>query len=113
TSLKYLSMAKNTKQIVTIEDFKVTNLAEFQGKKEQQEQLVKDNPYTEVVDTETYETAKKHRTALVTGRTSLDKEKKAVSKRIKEIIVEPVSVAYDDLILITKPHEEKQQEEVK
>lgn len=106
-------MAKNTKQIVTLEDFKVTNLAEFQGKKEQQEQLVKDNPYIEITDTESFETAKKHRTALVTGRTTLAKEKTSVSKRIKEIIVEPVSKAYDDLILITTPHEEKQQEEVK
>ena len=106
-------MAKNTKQIVTIEDFKVTNLAEFQGKKETQEQLVKDNPYIEIVDTETYNTAKKHRTALVTGRTSLNKEKTYVAKRIKEIIVEPVATAYDELIAITTPHENKQQEEVK
>lgn len=106
-------MAKNTNQIVTLEDFKVTNLAEFQGKREQQEQLVKDNPYIEITDTESFETAKKHRTALVTGRTTLAKEKTSVSKRIKEIIVEPVSKAYDELISITTPHEEKQQEEVK
>jgi len=106
-------MAKSTSKIVTIEDFKVTNLAEFQGKKEQQEQLVKDNPFLEITDTETYEVAKKHRTALVSGRTSLDKEKKAVAKRIKEIIVEPVAKAYEDLIAISTPHETKQQEEVK
>lgn len=106
-------MAKKSQQLVTIEDFSVTNLSDFQGKKEEQEQIVKDNPFIEITDNETFVRAKKNRTALVTARTTLDKEKKAVAKRIKTIITDPVAQAYDDLIAITMPHENKQQEEVK
>lgn len=105
-------MAKK-QQVITLEDFSVTKLSEFQGKKEQQEQLVKDNPFVEIIDNESYQDAKKNRTALVTGRTTLDKERKEVARKIKNIITDPVSKAYEELIGISKPHEDKQQEEVK
>jgi hypothetical protein len=104
-------MAKD--KLITLDDFNVNALAEIQGKKDQQLKLVKENPFVEITDNATWEVAKKTRTLLRTGRTDLEKEKKSVLSKIKEVITEPVSKTYDSFIEISKPHEDKQQEEVK
>jgi hypothetical protein len=104
-------MAKD--KLITLDDFNVNALAEIQGKKDQQLKLVKENPFVEITDNATWEVAKKSRTLLRTGRTDLEKEKKSVLRKIKEVITEPVSKTYDSFIEISKPHEDKQQEEVK
>jgi hypothetical protein len=104
-------MAKD--KLITLDDFNVNALAEIQGKKDQQLKLVKENPFVKITDNATWEVAKKSRTLLRTGRTDLEKEKKSVLRKIKEVITEPVSKTYDSFIEISKPHEDKQQEEVK
>ncbi len=100
-------------QSLSLETFNVNALQEIKDKKEEQIKIVKDNPYVEIKDNETFATAKKHRTALVSARTALTKEKKTVIDKVKEKITNPISDLYDEFIMITKPHEDKQQEEVK
>lgn len=100
-------------KLITLDDFNVNALAEIQGKKEIQLQLVKDNPFIEVTDNATWETAKKSRTALRTGRTDLEKEQKMVISKVKEKITEPITKTYNELIAITVPLEVEQQAEVK
>lgn len=115
-------MAKTTKKkeveaveakLITIDDFNVNALAEIQGKREQQMQLVKDNPYVEITDNTSWEVAKKARTALRSGRTGLTAEEKAVLAKVKSVITDPVKTVYKELIAITEEAETKQQTEVK
>lgn len=115
-------MAKTTKKkeveaveakLITIDDFNVNALAEIQGKREQQMQLVKDNPYVEITDNTSWEVAKKARTALRSGRTGLTAEEKAVLAKVKSLITDPVKTVYKELIAITEEAETKQQIEVK
>ncbi|MGS4345133.1 hypothetical protein ACKUSY_05875 [Myroides odoratus] len=108
-----MSENKTLPQTFSLETFNVNTLEEVKNKREQQLKIVEENPYTEISDTESYTLAKKHRTALVTARTSLTKEKKVVIDKVKEKITGPISDLYDEFIEITKPHEEKQQTEVK
>jgi len=97
---------------LSIADFNVDKLAELSGKKEEQLKLVEKNPFIEIIDTKTSNEANKRRTALRTGRTTLEKEEKEVIAKIKEVITEPVKTAYKGLIDITTPHEQKQQSEI-
>ena len=59
-----------TNEVLKLDDLKATNLPELQGFKETQEALVKQYPFIEITDNASYETAKKHRTTLLKGRTS-------------------------------------------
>ncbi|MDR2223595.1 MAG: hypothetical protein LBE34_12825 [Flavobacteriaceae bacterium] len=103
----------NLPQEFSLDTFKVSALKDVQNKREQQLKIVEDNPYIEIVDNESFTTAKKNRTALVTARTTLEKEQKLVVKKVKENITIPITNLYNEFIDITKPHEEKQQTEVK
>ena len=91
------------------------NLYETVGYKEAkatQEKLVAENPFVLIIDTATYANAKKSRTALLTGRTSLEKQEKIINQnltRIKKYVSEETL----KLIEITKPSEDTQQTEVK
>ena len=91
------------------------NLYETVGYKEAkatQEKLVAENPFVLIIDTVTYANAKKSRTALLTGRTSLEKQEKIINQnltRIKKYVSEETL----KLIEITKPSEDTQQTEVK
>ena len=104
----------NTKENTGLQlsDLKVSNLPELQGWKEKQEQLVKDNPYVEITDNKTYEVACKSRTALLKGRTELEKQDKLVASKLAAFRKD-VKTETDILIAITLPFEEKQQVEVK
>lgn len=95
-----------------LSDLKVSNLPELQGWKEKQETLVKDNPYVEITDNKTYEVACKSRTALLKGRTELEKQDKLVASKLAAFRKD-VKTETDILIAITLPFEEKQQVEVK
>ncbi|MDM1505381.1 hypothetical protein HX089_05305 [Myroides odoratimimus] len=108
-----MSEVNNQSQEFSLDTFKVSALKEVQNKREQQLKIVEDNPYIEIIDNETFTNAKKHRTTLVGARTSLEKEQKLVIKKIKENITVPITELYTEFIDITKPHEEKQQVEVK
>jgi hypothetical protein len=95
-----------------IEQVDVNNLPELHGMKEKQLQIVKENPFVEIIDNKTYEEAKKVRTTLVTARTEIQNQDKLIASKIKKFR-EAVAGVSEGLISITKPHEEKQQSEVK
>ncbi len=101
-----------TTKIIKLEQIDANNLPELQGWKEKQEQLVKDNPFMEITNNATYVEAKKRRTALVSGRTEIQKQDKLIASKLKDFRSK-VKEASDSLIAITLPYEEKQQEEVK
>lgn len=99
-------------QLITLDQVNVRNLPELQGWKEKQHQIVKENPFVAITDNKSYEEGKKNRTALVTARTDIQKQDKLIASKLKELRAESGKVA-SELIEITLPHEEKQQEEVK
>lgn len=99
-------------QTFDIEKLEATHLPELQGLKEKQLQIVRENPFVKVEDTTTYEVAKKARTTLVSARTDIEKQDKLIASKIKKFR-EAVAKASQELIAITKPHEDKQQDEVR
>lgn len=100
------------KTVLKLDDLKVSNLPELQGWKEKQEKLVKENPFVEIIDNKTYEQACKNRTALLKGRTELEKQEKLVASKLSTFRKD-VKTETEKLVAITLPHEEKQQEAVK
>lgn len=103
---------KQETQIINLEEISANALPELQGWKEKQEALVKENPFIEITDNTTYTEAKKRRTALVKGRTTITNQDKLIASKLKDFRSK-VSDVSKELIAITLPHEEKQQEEVK
>lgn len=99
---------KSEMQVLTID---LNSIPEYQGAKEKQENLVKENPYVEIDDSTTYELAKKNRTSLRQGRYELQNGEKAIASQIKKFR-DFVKIETEKLISITLPHEEKQQTEV-
>lgn len=95
-----------------LSDLKVNNLPELQGWKEKQEKLVSENPFVEIIDNKSYEVACKSRTALLKGRTELEKQDKLIASQLTSFRKD-VKSETDNLIAITLPFEEKQQTEVK
>lgn len=105
-------MENSATEVITLDQVEVRNLPELQGWREKQQQIVKEHPFIAIEDHKTYEEAKKHRTALVSARTDIQKQDKLIASKLKELRNEAGKVA-EELISITQPHEEKQQEEVK
>lgn len=99
-------------QLINLEKFSVAQLPELQGKKEEIKSVIEANPIVNIVDTETYEAAKKSRTAVKTLRTSLEKERADVKRKIKEHIVDPVDQEYSSLVSDVKIEEGIRQEHV-
>lgn len=99
-------------ELLKIESLDVNKLPELQGMREKQLQIVKDNPFIEITDNKTFDAAKKARTTLLTARTDIQNQDKAIASKIQEFR-KSVSVVSEELISITRPHEEKQQQEVK
>lgn len=99
-------------EIFELEKFEPSQLPELAGLKEKQLQIVQDNPFVEIIDNSTFEAAKKARTQLVSARTDIEKQDKLIASKIKKFR-EAVAAVSGDLIAITKPHEEKQQAEVR
>lgn len=102
----------NTREIVTIDSINVELLPEFQNWKEIQLKVVEENPFVEILDNKSFEDAKKARTALVTSRTAIEKQDKLIASKLKEVRTKAGNFSLE-LINITLPHEEKQQDEVK
>ena len=101
-----------TTELIQIEKIQANFLPELQGWKEKQEVLVKENPFLKIEDNKTYNEAKKRRTSLVAGRTTIQNQDKLIASKIKKFRSN-VAEASRELIAITQPHEERQQEEVK
>lgn len=87
-------------------------LPQLVGMFDAQKEIVKNNPYVAITDSKTYVTAKQNRTALVSGRTSIQNQDKVIATTIKEFRSKTAAIT-KELIDITLPHETKQQEEVK
>ncbi len=100
------------KQIVTLDTINVEMLPEFENWKEKQLKIVEENPFVEIIDNKTFEEAKKARTTLVTARTDVEKQEKLIASKIKQFR-DKVGNFSQELINITLPSEEKQQNEVK
>lgn len=94
-----------------IEKLNANNLPELIGWKEKQEILLKENPYVEIIDNPSYEVAKKSRTNLLKGRTSLESQDKAIASKLTSFRKQ-VGEKTKELIEITLTAEKKQQDEV-
>ena len=108
-------MAKqDNKQEIKFEltNFNPNQIVDFSKWEKQQQQVVAENPFIEVVDNETWEIGKSRRTALRTARTTLEKERDDVKRELNNV-KKFVANKYDEFIEITVPAEEKQQETVK
>jgi len=103
---------KNKIQLFKIETFSIAQLPELQGKKEEIKAIVDANPIVEIIDNETYEQAKKSRTAIRTLRTGIEKEQKDVKKKIKETILDAVDTEYENLVSGIKIEEILRQDSV-
>tara|TARA_R110002167_G_scaffold81296_6_gene222715 strand:+ start:4486 stop:5559 length:1074 start_codon:yes stop_codon:yes gene_type:complete len=99
-------------QVIELETLDVNLLPELQGWRETQLKLVEENPFVPITDNKSFEEAKKSRTTLVTARTTIEKQEKAIASKLRDFRTK-VADASKELILITLPHEEKQQEEVR
>lgn len=104
--------ASEKNKVITLNDFNINALAEIQGKKEALEKIVEENPYVEIMDSQTYETAKRRRTTLRTARTDTEKEEKALLAGVKSVIVDGIKGVYSDFKQIVTPKEDSQQAEV-
>jgi hypothetical protein len=95
-----------------LETIEVSMLPELQGWKEKQEAIVTENPFVSIIDNKTYEEAKKARTTLVSARTTIEKQDKLIASKLKDVRTKAGNFSLE-LVNITLPHEEKQQEEVR
>ncbi|WP_086985253.1 hypothetical protein [Elizabethkingia miricola] len=105
-------MENTLQKTFSIESLDVNSLPELQGLKEKQIHIRDSNPYVEIIDNKTYEDAKKARTTLVSARTDIEKQEKVISKKINDF-KSAVKDVHIELINITKPSEDKQQDEVR
>ena len=101
-----------SEEILNLENLNANKLPELLGFEQKQNELVEQCPYVEITDNASYEVAKKHRTALLKGRTTLEAQDKLIASKLTNFRKE-VKTITDNLISITLPHENKQQEEVK
>lgn len=100
------------KEVLNLDVLDVNNLPELVDFEKNQKTIVTENPYIEIIDNKTYETAKQRRTALLKGRTALENQEKIIASKIASFR-KSVGEKTKQLIDITLPHEEKQQSEVK
>ena len=101
-------MAKQKVQKFELANLDANNLTVFTGLEKKQRQLVKDNPYIEVVDNKTYQIAKTRRTALKTGRTGHEKGDKLIGTAVAQFRKQTKDKTAS-LIIISRPAEDKQQ----
>jgi len=99
-------------QVLNLEKFSIAQLPELQGKKEEINALIALNPIVEIIDSATYESAKKSRTAVKTLRTGLEKEQADVKRKIKTHILDVVDKEYDSLVSNVKLEETLRQDGV-
>jgi hypothetical protein len=101
-----------SKEVLNLDELNVNQLPELATFETTQKELVKSNPFVEIIDNKTYEQAKVHRTALLKGRTSLENQEKLIASKLSNFR-KSVGEKTKKLIEITLPFEEKQQSEVK
>ena len=92
-------------------ELKANQVIELEGWEQKQKEIVEANPFIQITDPKSYDQAKKNRTALKTARTEVQSQDKLIGSTLSNFRKETKVVA-ENLIAITSPHEEKQQEEV-
>lgn len=102
-------MFKEETELAVVE--KPEALIKYEEKEKEIKDLIEANPFIECTR-ETYEEAKKRRTALRTARTDIEKDVKMIRSRLEQV-KDAVSNFGKKLIDIVSPAEEKQQAEVK
>ncbi|MAX71842.1 MAG: hypothetical protein CMC76_12225 [Flavobacteriaceae bacterium] len=107
-----MSKSNQETSLIELDQLDANMLPELNGWKETQLKIVEENPFVKIEDHKSYEDAKKNRTALVTARTTIEKQEKLIASKLKSFR-NKVADASKELIAITVPHEEKQQEEVR
>lgn len=105
-------MAKKELAVINLDQFSIQQLPELKNKKEEVAQKLSTFKYVKITDNASYEESKKVRTGVRTVRTDLQKEQKAVDKKIKDFILGPVKDAYEEIINEVLTIENMQQEEV-
>ena len=98
--------------INALSTIKASALIDVSAWKKKQQKLVSENKFFKITDNKTYEAAKKCRTNVVKGRTELVNQDKLVASKFATIRKE-VGTETETLIQITKPLEDKWQDEVK
>lgn len=99
-------------QLINLDNFKIEQLPELNGKKEEVKAELSKFPSVKIIDNETYELAKKSRTGVKTIRTGLEKEESMVVKKIKENILGTVISGYAEIKKDVLAIETKYQAEV-
>jgi len=89
----------------------INKLASFTDVKEKQKQLIKEFPFVKITDGKTYESAKRNRTGLRSGRVGVQGQEKLLATKIREFRNNIKDLALE-LVGITIKHEEKQQAEI-
>lgn len=105
-------MSEIKNEVLSLDNLDVKNLTELSGWEQKQNEIVAENPFIEITDNATWEQAKRHRTALVKARTTIEGQDKVIASKLASFR-KSVKEESDKLIAITLPHEEKQQDEVK
>ncbi|WP_185145391.1 hypothetical protein [Apibacter muscae] len=97
--------------IITTQEIN-SSVNKLEGYREKQLKVLEQNPFIEITDNKTYEEAKKARTNLVSARTEIEKVDKGIASILNNFR-KGISDIKTNLISITKPAEDLQQEEVK
>lgn len=88
-----------------------TQISELSKAETKQLQILYDNPFVLIEDTDTYSLAKSSRTNLVTARTDIEKQHKVINRMINDTKSEVKELA-DSLIAITLEAEQAQKDEI-
>ncbi len=97
---------------IEIKEVQTSDLININEWKAKQQKVVEENPFIEITDNASFAEAKKARTNLVSARTEIEKQDKVIASKLKELRSKTQEIT-TELVSITKPFEEKQQEEVK
>lgn len=97
-------------KLAVLDEMQPESMVAFEERMKEQGQLVKENPFIKV-GKDTYKTAKERRTALKTGRTSIQNEVRMICSKLSGIS-RGVKEKGEELIDITIAAENKQQEAI-
>ena len=101
---------KNEVAMLDIKKFSIAQLPELKNKKEEIAAVIEANPIVEIIDAETYDQAKKSRTAVKTLRTGTEKEQGNVQREVKTLILDAINTEYNTIITNIKSEEKKRQD---
>ena len=99
------------KELLNLATLNVNQLPEIVGIEEKQLALAEKYPFIEITDGKTEAEAKKNRTALRTGRTSIESGDKAIGSNLKKFRT-ACKEENERLVAITRDKEDKQQSEI-